>query len=92
MVEYLEEFRFDEALKLIWYEISSLDRTIQDKTPWKLAGEDLHETLLFLVEELRSISNELKPFLPETAEKIKEQFKGPKIISQKPLFPRIYTP
>lgn len=35
------------------------------------------------------IASDLKPFLPETAEKIEEQFKGPKIVSKEPLFPRI---
>jgi len=38
---------------------------------------------------LRALAIKLRPFLPETAKKIEEQFKGPKITSQKPLFPRI---
>ena len=42
-----------------------------------------------LVDEIRQISNLITPFLPETAEKIAKQFAGPKIKSEKPLFPRI---
>jgi len=42
-----------------------------------------------LVNEIRQINGALKPFLPETTEKIEKQFAGPKIKSEKPLFPRI---
>jgi methionyl-tRNA synthetase len=42
-----------------------------------------------LVREIRQISFNLQPFLPKTAEKIEKQFEGPKIKSEKPLFPRI---
>jgi len=42
-----------------------------------------------ITHEIRDIAFALKPFLPETAEKIEEQFGREKITSQKPLFPRI---
>jgi hypothetical protein len=38
---------------------------------------------------IRDIAALLKPFLPETSEKIEKQFAGPSIKSEGPLFPRI---
>ncbi|OGM03149.1 methionine--tRNA ligase, partial [Candidatus Woesebacteria bacterium GWA1_41_8] len=88
--KHLKNFRFDEALSLIWTEIiTHLDITIQEKKPWVLKGKDLKEILTWLVEEIRGIATEIKPFLPETAEKIERQFAGPAIKSEKPLFPRL---
>ncbi len=85
----LKEYRFDEALKNIWLEVSQTDQFINEEEPWTLKGEELKKVLVHLVDHLRSIAFNLKPFLPETAEKIESQFKGPKIKSDAPLFPRI---
>jgi len=85
-----EKFQFDEILKIIWDRIRILDRRLDKKAPWKI--EDKKKLKIILQEVIniiRQISYELKPFLPETAEKIEKQFKGPKIKSEKPLFPRI---
>lgn len=81
--------RPDEALKFIWRHISNLDRYINEKEPWK--KEKVHELVIWhtLVKGIRQIALDLKPFLPETAEKIEKQFKGPKIKSARPLFPRL---
>ncbi len=85
----LDEFRFDEALKIIWGKITEIDQYININEPWKLEGEELKEILASLVNSLVTIAYHLVPFLPETAEKIEKQFKGPKIKSGSPLFPRI---
>lgn len=88
--KHIEEFQFDEAIRLISTEIiTHLDITIQEKKPWNLKGGELEKILKWLVEEIRGIANEIRPFLPETAETIEKQFKGPKIKSQEPLFPRL---
>ena len=86
--KYLDEFRFDEAMKLIWSWIADLDRQINDKKPWTLSGPGLFETLTPWVKQINKLGVALQPFMPETAEKILTQFKGPKILSQAPLFPR----
>ena len=86
--KFLEEFKFNEALALIWDEIRKLDRYINDKVPWKLRGEKLEKTLRFAISQLFNISHLLKPFLPETADKIINHFTGKEQIT-KPLFPRI---
>jgi len=85
----LNQYRFDEVLKIIWEEISQTDQFINEEEPWTLKGEELKKVLIHLVDHLRSIAFNLKPFLPETSEKIEAQFKGPKIKSDKPLFPRL---
>ena len=87
--ELIDGFRFDEALKEIWSWISELDQIIEKDQPWKLSDEKLGKVLEGYVEKINKIAIALRPFLPETAEKILEQFNGPKIKSGAPLFPRI---
>ena len=87
--KYLDQFRFDEALKVIWGWIAKVDQTIEKDQPWKLDDEKLGKVLEGYVEKIRRIATALQPFLPETAEKILAQFKGPEIKSGAPLFPRI---
>jgi len=86
---FINEFRFDYALKFIWEKITSIDQEINKVEPWKLKGEELKNVLINAVDSLITIAYCLVPFLPETAEKIEKQFAGPKIKSEPPLFPRL---
>ena len=83
-----EEFKFNEALKAIWLLISEADQKINVTEPWKLEGAELSKVLKDLVKRIQEIGYNLRPFLPETAEKILSQFSG-KIKSTDPLFPRL---
>lgn len=86
------DFRFNDALSFVWREIATLDKFINDEKPWILIQEKnprIKSILAHIVDQIQEIAVLLEPFLPETAQKIEDQFKGPKIISQKPLFPRI---
>lgn len=85
----IKNYSFNEALSNIWSNIRITDGIINKEEPWKLSGKKLNDRLFAYVSSIAQIVSDLKPFLPETAEKIEEQFKGPKITSQKPLFPRI---
>ena len=86
----LDEYRFDEAIKYIYETyISKLDQGINKFEPWKLTGDELKNFLEKAVGIIRNISLNLYPFIPMSAQKIDEQFKGPKIKSGQPLFPRI---
>lgn len=85
----LDEYKFNEALAYIWDHIKRLDKEIDRTKPWGKKGKSLKKILKKLVGEIRQIAGALEPFIPETAEKIEKQFKGPKIKSEKPLFPRI---
>lgn len=82
----LLNFRFDSALKTIWDKIKSLDREINDKKFWELKGDELTSALNSSAVEIRDIAYNLKPFLPETAERILSIF-GDKPVAEI-LFPR----
>jgi len=86
----LKEYKFDVALKNIWEEATQTDRFINEEEPWILKGDELKKVLIHLVDHIRLIAFNLRAFLPETAQKIEEQFKGPKIKAEAPLFPRLF--
>ncbi|MDD2822636.1 MAG: methionine--tRNA ligase [Candidatus Daviesbacteria bacterium] len=84
----LKELKFSEALTFIWQDIAALDKKINEVQPWKLETAELTEFLSESSIKIRSIALSLKPFLPETAEKILTQFSG-EVKSGPSLFPRI---
>jgi methionyl-tRNA synthetase len=84
-----DDYRFDEAIKIIWGWISKLDRQIENDQPWTLENDELRKVLLPVIKDLRKIGTALQPLLPETAEKILKQFTGPRIAAATPLFPRL---
>ena len=85
----MENYRFDHALKRIWERIKESDTLINEREVWTLEGEEKREILQVLVNNIRQIAFDLKPFLPETSEKISKQFARSTIKKGKPLFPRI---
>ncbi len=85
----LDEFRFNDALSIVWDKVKTVDKYIDANEPWKLQGDDLKKVLETSSSQIIEIAVLLQPFLPQTAGKILKQFDGPTIISQSPLFPRI---
>lgn len=86
--EKLVIFSLDEALKIIISWIAEINQLISTEQPWTSSGQELEEKLAKYVSVIRKIAYHLQSFIPETAEKILGQFKGPKIVSAEPLFPR----
>jgi methionyl-tRNA synthetase len=86
--DLIKEYKFNEALNWIWEIISIADRRVNEEKPWELTGIELEEVLEELVDLIHKIAFNLKPFMPDTAEKILKQFEG-KVVSSAPLFPRI---
>lgn len=84
----LEDFRVDLALEKIWQKIKELDAQIDKNEPWRLEEKELKNFLDKIVPEIQTLAFNLQPFIPQTAEKILNQFSG-KILAQPPLFPRI---
>jgi methionyl-tRNA synthetase len=89
--ELLDVYEIKRGAEEIWNRISLCDKKIQETEPFKLIKTDekkAKEILTELVNELWNIELMLRPFLPETAEKIYAILKKPSepII---PLFPRI---
>ena len=82
---YLEEFKFNEALKSIWELIDILNAYINEKKPWE-KGVDMSQIVSDSLFVLNEVSDLLLPFLPETAEKIKKSVEDKK---SEILFPRL---
>ena len=83
--KYLEDFKFNEALKSIWELISFCDKYINEEKPWE-GKESAPQVISDVLFALEGISDLLLPFLPETAEKIKKAVDSKK---SEILFPRI---
>ena len=68
-------------------------KSIEDKKPWELVKEnrtdELKAFIRLLVETIREVAEIIEPFMPQTAQAIKEQVGRDKIQKGKPLFPRI---
>lgn len=88
IVGHLQIYRFDLALVYIWEKIQQLDKLIDERKPWELDGEELSSSLRDIVNEIPRIAYNLQPFIPQTSEKILNQFSG-KIAKEKALFPRL---
>lgn len=98
--DIMESFYFSKAFDYIWEKIQSLNKEIDDKKPWELAKfpekhDELINILTDLAKSLLKVAHLLKPFLPDTAERIIEIFTGVaegangKILPPKvPLFPK----
>ena len=86
--KFMGEFKFNEAIAVIWKLITEADKKVNEEKPWGLEGEKLKAVLEDLVKRIQAIGYNLQPFLPQTAEKILKQFSG-QIKSQPSLFPRI---
>lgn len=74
----IEGCRFDKALDEIWDQVRGLNQYIDEAKPWMIAKsndeEHLREVLAYQAGCLLEIADLLQPFLPETAEKIKDVF------------------
>ncbi|MEQ1500391.1 MAG: methionine--tRNA ligase [Parcubacteria group bacterium] len=89
-IEKIETFDLQKAAQVVWHHVGELDRHIQETEPFKVIKSDKEkgvEIIKELVSRLWKVSTMLKPFLPETSEKIKELIKANKV-PEKPLFLR----
>lgn len=92
---YMDTFHFDEALKIIWGNVSGLDKYMSDQRPWQQDPTEANKTLSNMVigmtslRGIRNIAEALQPFIPGTAASIVKQFSGERITKTAPLFPRL---
>lgn len=89
VAEAVENYKLDEALSYIWLQIKKADLFINKRGVWNLNGKAKEAALTNLIQNIRQIAYDLKPFMPETSEKIENQYHGPTINSEQPLFPRL---
>jgi len=87
------DFNFGSALERIWELINMANKYIEETKPWNLAKgnktEELKAFIRLLVDALREVAEQVYPFMPQTANSIREQLGADKIKKGKPLFPRI---
>lgn len=86
--------RFDKALDFVWDRIRGLNQYIDETKPWVIAkehnAEHLKEVLAYMVRDLLEIADLLAPFLPDTAQAIKNIFAEGLLHKPKTvLFPRV---
>jgi len=73
-LESFNAFNFSKGLETIWALISTVDKFIVERAPWKLAKsgdiDGLNQTLYSAAEALRIVTALVSPILPESAAKI----------------------
>ena len=74
----LNNYAPDKSLNEIFTFIDKCNEYVQEKQAWKLEGKEKDNVLYSLVDAIRVLSILLWPFMPETSEKINEQFNFPK--------------
>ena len=88
--KHVENFELNKAMDEIWGMIATLDAFIQKNEPFKKVKVDqsgAHADIRFLLAGLVDIATVLKPFLPATAEAVRDCLKNKKV-PEKPLFMR----
>ncbi|HBN95070.1 MAG TPA: methionine--tRNA ligase subunit beta, partial [Firmicutes bacterium] len=70
----LKEFKLNEALIKIWQLVGKANKYVDERAPWNLAKledtNELRSVMYNLVETLRIVALLIKPFLPETGERM----------------------
>lgn len=87
--QLIAEYRLADALEWIIERTRALDKSIAEQKPWELAKTDVVEfekVMRLFLDELALIALCLRPFLPETGEKITQALRERKT---EPLFARI---
>ena len=87
-----EQFKFELALQKIWSIVVDANQTIDREKPWVLAKSDIMKTrgvLTALIADIRLVAELLRPYMPQTAEKLAAHFGSAKIDKMPPLFPRL---
>ncbi|MDO4611746.1 MAG: methionine--tRNA ligase [Candidatus Saccharibacteria bacterium] len=88
--ELMDNFEFSKAFDFVWEKVQGLNRKIDEEKPWSLVKtgetEKLNLVMKELIVELLNVSEMLKPFIPDTAEKIDEIFTDPIAPPETPLF------
>ena len=86
----MSEFKFNAALELLWRQLHQCDKSITKTEPWKLSDkEKIKDILQPIAQKLLNSAILLKPFLPETSQKIIASLITNKIKKSSILFPRI---
>ncbi|MEE8400380.1 MAG: hypothetical protein V3S89_15320, partial [Desulfobacterales bacterium] len=90
--EALGACEFNTCLKVLWAQITQLNRDIDTRQPWKDLkagnGVALKHQLTAWLAKIQTIAYWLAPFLPDTSERILQLLSSEPIAVGSPLFPR----
>lgn len=84
-----DEYRFNDALAIVWERVKATDQQINESKPWTLTGDVLAAALTPAISAIVETAILLQPFLPSASQKILTQFGGERIKLQPALFPRL---
>jgi len=88
--KFMKNYEFDKALNRIFAFVDICNRYVQNEKPWEIHEEDFKKAVLYnLKESILKIAFLLKPFIPESAEKIEKTFNAKKIKKAEILFKKI---
>ncbi|HRY63465.1 MAG TPA: methionine--tRNA ligase [Patescibacteria group bacterium] len=86
----LSEYKFNEALEILWTKLRACDEAITRTEPWKIKDQaELKKVLKPIAQDILNVAALLRPFMPTTADKIIQTFAAEKIVKSEILFPRI---
>ncbi len=80
-----------QALEAIWQQVRRLNRYVEEQAPWRLAGSDdarLDVVLATLAGGLRTVTDELVPYMPASTAKLLDAFNADRFTAIEPLFPK----
>lgn len=90
--QLMSEFKFSKALEYAWSQLQAINRKIDDTKPWQLAKNadksELNTVMQGLISDLLQANHLIKPFLPDTADKVETIFSGEIMVPSSPLFPK----
>lgn len=86
----MSDYRFNEALQILWEKIRESDEVLTKAAPWKMNDlAAITAVLKPLSQDILNLAYLLEPFLPATAQKIQAQFSAPQVKKGEALFPRL---
>lgn len=89
-ISKIENYKFNEALAVLWEKLRGSDEELSLKTPWKMADkEEIANCLKPIAQDILNVAHYLQIFTPQTAIKIIEQFTASQIKKGDSLFPRL---
>ncbi len=86
----MEQFKPDEALKILWDKLRADDEILTQQQPWKLTDKnELKKILEPVAQDILNTAFLLRSLLPDTAARFIKQFSANKIIKDESLFLRL---
>ncbi|MBU4482402.1 methionine--tRNA ligase [Patescibacteria group bacterium] len=86
----MQEYKFNEALEILWKKLRKCDEIITKKQPWKLENKlEIKNILEPIAQLILNVAELLLPFMPDIAERLIAQFTEKQIKKSEILFPRI---